>query len=131
MYRDHVIKSLIIIFLLFLDFFMPFLSLKLFYGPHFTYEYGFMFSKLIYYLKHGYFGYVYVSKTEHSAAMIGVYFYIAFFLLLAVLSVLLLIFLLTEKKKEDFISGASCKENTSPDCFDLDSLDDKKRIRKL
>jgi len=124
MYRDHVIRALIIIFAILVCFFMPILLLKIFYGNHFTFVFGQMFSKIIVYIKYGYYGYVYVSKTKHSSAMLGIYFYLITFLFLSFLSILLIIFLFKNDKQDvkDYCVTGNKKKK-----FTLDVLDDKKR----
>ena len=131
MYKDHVVKSFIIVFSVIFDIFAPFLALKIFYGSYFTFEYGFMFSKLIAYIKNGLFGYIYISKTIHTGAMLGLYFYIVSFLFLVTLSVLFLRFLLTNKNGS---ATPNChkinRKNYDDKDLSMDILDDKKRIRK-
>ena len=124
MYRDHLFKALIIIFAVLTCFFTPILLLKIFYGNHFTFVFGAMFSKVFVYAKYGYYGYVYVSKAKHSSAMLGVYFYLVTFLFLASLSFLLIKFLLKDDNQnvKDYCVTGNKKKR-----FTLDILDDKKR----
>ena len=125
MYKDHVVKALLIIFIILLCFFLPFLFLKLFYGRYFTFVFGDMFSKIFTFIKYGYYGYVYISPTKHSSAMLGVYFYIVLFLFLSMLAFLLVKFFLKadEKDIKDY-----CIKSDKKNKFSLDVLDDKKRL---
>ncbi|MHB1696508.1 MAG: hypothetical protein ACYCSQ_00150 [bacterium] len=84
-----------------------------------------MFSKVFMYVKYGYYGYVYISKTKHSGAMLGLYFYIVSFLFLSGLSFLLIRFLLKddEKSVKDY-----CITGNKKNKFTLSVLDDKKRL---
>jgi hypothetical protein len=131
MYKDHVVKSLIIVFCIIFDVFAPFFALKLFFGSRFTFEYGFMFSKVIAYIRNGFFGYIYISETVHTAAILGLYFYAVSFLFLVTLTILFLRFLLTDKDDSATGSGykINCKNHNDKD-LSMDILDDKKRIRK-
>ena len=131
MYNDHVVKSFIIVFFVIFDIFAPFLALKIFYGGYFTFEYGFMFSKLIAYIKNGLFGYIYISKTVHTGAMLGLYFYIVSFLFLATLTVLFLRFLLIDKNGSATPDRHNMnRKNHTDEDLSMHILDDKKRIRK-
>lgn len=126
MYKDHVLKSLVIIFCIFFSFLVPFLFLVFFYANHFTFVFGNMFSKVFVFIKYHYYGYVYVSKTIHSGAMLAVYFYIIFCLFLLTLSFLFIKFFLksSEKNIQDY-----CVVNNKRENFSLDVLDDKKRLK--
>ena len=127
MYKDHVAKAFIIILLILLSIFLPLLFLKIFYGNHFTFVFGNMFSKVFEYVRYGYFGYVYVSPTKHSSAMLGVYFYIVLFLFSSILAFIFARFLLKEPDRniKDY-----CVKSDKKSRFTLDVLDDKKRLNK-
>lgn len=127
MYRDHVAKALTIIFLILACLFIPLLFLKIFYGNHFTFVFGDMFSKVFEFVRYGYFGYVYVSSTKHSSAMLGVYFYIVLFILFSVLAFILARFLL---KESDNNIKDYCTKGDKENRFTIDVLDDKKRLNK-
>ncbi len=127
MYKDHVTKSLIIILLILLSIFLPLLFLKIFYGNYSTFVFGNMFSKVFEYVRYGYFGYIYVSPSKHSSAMLGVYFYLVLFLLFSVLAFIFGRFLLKEPDKniKDY-----CVKSDKKNRFTLDVLDDKKQLKK-
>jgi hypothetical protein len=86
-----------------------------------------MFSKVFEFAKYGYFGYVYVSPTKHSSAMLGAYFYIVLFVLFSVLAFILVRFLL---KESDNNIKDYCIKSDKNNRFTLDVLDDKKRLNK-
>lgn len=131
MHKDHAFKSFMIVFFVIFDIFAPFSALKIFYGSRFTFEYGPMFSKLIAYIKNGLFGYIYISKTVHTGAMLGLYFYIVSFLFLATLSVIFLRFLLANKNASAAPGyHKTNRKNYGDKDLSADILDDKKRIRK-
>ncbi len=125
MYKDHAIRATIIVFLIIFSFLFPFIFLKLFYGNHFTFEFGNMLSKVIAYAKYKYWGYVYISKTKHSAAMLGIYFYIVSSLFLLTLSIILIKMMLSDKEEEitDYCAHTDKKEK-----LEMHHLDDKKRL---
>jgi Na+(H+)/acetate symporter ActP len=125
MYKDHVIKAVIIVFSIILSFILPLIFLKIFYGNHFTFEFGNMFSKIITYVKYKYYGYVYISKTKHSGAMLGIYFYLVSTLFLLTLSIILIKAMLSDEKNNitEYYIDTNKKEKLA-----LHSLDDKKRL---
>ena len=84
-----------------------------------------MFSKIFTFIKYGYYGYIYVSPTKHSSALLGIYFYIVLFLFLSTLAILLIRFFLKEDEKniKDY-----CIRSNKKNRFTLDVLDDKKRL---
>lgn len=125
MYKDHAVKALAITFMILACLFLPLLFLKLFYGQYFTFVFGDMFLKVFTFIRYGYYGYVYISKTKHSSAMLGVYFYVVSFLFLSTLAFLLIRFFLREDEKniKDYYVKSNKKNR-----FTLDILDDKKKL---
>ncbi|MHB1646891.1 MAG: hypothetical protein EVG15_08800 [Candidatus Acididesulfobacter diazotrophicus] len=85
-----------------------------------------MFSKIITFIQYKYYGYVYISKTKHSGAMLGIYFYIVSCLFLLTLSIILIKTMLTDKEKEtiDYCENVNNKKEK----LALHTLDDKKRL---
>ncbi len=127
MYREHVLKSIVILLVITFNLVMPYLFLYWFYGSHFTDVFGDYFSNIFFFLKEGYMGYIYISPQIHTSAMLGFYFYIVSCCLLFFLSFLWIrkIFFGLNKNEVDegFYSSSKCHD------IDIDILDNTKKIK--
>ncbi|RZV39886.1 MAG: hypothetical protein EVJ48_02895 [Candidatus Acidulodesulfobacterium acidiphilum] len=127
MYREHVLKSIVILLVITFNIVTPYLFLYWFYGSHFTAVFGDYFSHIFVFLEQGYTGYIFISPQVHTSAMLGFYFYIVSCCLLFFLSFLWIkkIFFGLDR---DEVNGGFYSQSKCHD-IDLDILDNTKKIK--
>ena len=127
MYREHVVKSVVILLVITFNLVAPYLFLYWFYGSHFTAVFGDYFSHIYVFLGQGYTAYIFISPQIHTSAMLGFYFYIVscgFLFFLSFLWIRKIFFGLDKDESGDsFYSGSKCHN------LDLDVLDNTKKIK--